>query len=80
MRAGEQVGAALALMDDAWWGPTFINPATDARHFSVVERSLPHSIIVDSQGKRFMNEAQSYVDCGHAIYEGNNMYLLYWLG
>jgi 3-oxosteroid 1-dehydrogenase len=58
-------------MDDAWWGPTFRNPQTGETHFSVVERSLPHSIIVESQGKRFMNEAQSYIDCGHAMYKRN---------
>lgn len=69
VKAGEKVGGALALMDEAWWGPTFIDPATDQRHFSVVERALPHSIIVDSQGERYMNEAQSYVDCGHAMFE-----------
>ncbi|PVH76964.1 fumarate reductase/succinate dehydrogenase flavo protein [Cadophora sp. DSE1049] len=69
IQAGQEVGGAVALLDDAWWGPTFVNPQTGETHFALVERSLPHSIIVDSHGKRFMNESQSYVDCGHAQYE-----------
>lgn len=69
--AGNNIGAALALMDEAWWEPTFVNPTTGERHFSVTERSLPHRIIVDPQGERYMNEVQSYVDCGYAIYERN---------
>jgi succinate dehydrogenase/fumarate reductase flavoprotein subunit len=35
------------------------------------ERSAPFGIIVDSSGKRFMNESASYVDCGHWQYERN---------
>ncbi|KAK0114738.1 hypothetical protein ONS95_014223 [Cadophora gregata] len=69
IKAGQEVGGAVTLLDDAWWGPTFVNPASGETHFALAERSLPHSIIVDSQGARFMNEAQSYVDCGHAQYE-----------
>jgi 3-oxosteroid 1-dehydrogenase len=33
------------------------------------ERSMPYSMIVDSSGRRFMNESQSYVDCGHQQYQ-----------
>ncbi|KAH7383067.1 extracellular 3-ketosteroid 1-dehydrogenase [Cadophora sp. MPI-SDFR-AT-0126] len=69
IQAGQEIGGAVALLDDAWWGPTFINPQTGETHFALVERSLPHSITIDSRGKRFMNESQSYVDCGHAQYE-----------
>lgn len=66
---GQAVGGAVALMDDAWWGPTVVDPATGDVLFSVPDRSLPHGIIVDSRGERFMNEATSYTDCGHAQYE-----------
>src|SRR5690606_32252479 len=68
IEAGVAVGAATALMDDAWWGPSVINP-NGAAQFLLAERSLPHGFIVDSSGKRFMNESESYVDAGHHQYE-----------
>jgi 3-oxosteroid 1-dehydrogenase len=71
IQAGIKVGAATALMDDAWWGPTLVDPATGIPAFVLWERSFPHSIIVDSTGKRFMNESASYIDTGHAMYERN---------
>lgn len=73
IRIGMQhhVKAQVALMDDAWWGPTVIDPITGKRFFFIFERSLPHSIMVDSSGKRFMNEAQGYTDACHAMYERN---------
>ncbi|KAM0268394.1 hypothetical protein ACHAQH_009996 [Verticillium albo-atrum] len=69
--AGVNVGAATALLDDAWWGPTFFDPATNKPWFALVERARPHCIIVDSSGARFMNEAESYTDAGHHQYERN---------
>lgn len=68
LQAGIDVGGATALMKEAWWGPTFIDPASGRPYFSMGERGRPHSIIVDSAGNRFMNEAQSYNDTGHAQY------------
>jgi len=68
--AGMAVGAATALMDDAWWGPALLLPG-GIGVFTLRERSLPSSIIVDSGGERFMNESASYVECGHRIYERN---------
>ena len=66
---GEQAGAALELMDDAWWGASIAPaPGVDAS-FIVGERSLPHSIIVNAKGERFANEAESYVDLGHHMLE-----------
>ncbi|MBU7591140.1 FAD-binding protein [Metabacillus halosaccharovorans] len=57
-----------ALLDDAWWGPTTIDQ-NGARKFLVYERSMPHCIIVDQTGNRYLNESQSYTDAGHAILE-----------
>jgi 3-oxosteroid 1-dehydrogenase len=68
IRAAQAIGAALALMDDAWWGPTAIMP-NGRPLFVLWERSFPFSIIVDFSGQRFMNESASYVDCGHWQYE-----------
>jgi 3-oxosteroid 1-dehydrogenase len=60
IEAGEKVGGALALMDEAWWGGSFY--MNGQINFSVYERSLPGCILVDDQGKRYVNESTSYVD------------------
>ncbi len=72
IRMGMKIGAAVDLMDDAWWGPTVVAPGT-APFFLLVERSYPGGIIVNSAGKRFTNEASSYIDVGHQMYERNEM-------
>ncbi|MCX8149635.1 FAD-binding protein [Thermaurantimonas aggregans] len=65
--AAESIGAATDLMDDAWWGASFI---LDGKiNFSVTERSMPGCILVDQDGFRFANESTSYVDLGHRILE-----------
>ncbi|HWV27006.1 MAG TPA: 3-oxosteroid 1-dehydrogenase [Aeromicrobium sp.] len=68
IEAGAAVGAALDLMDDAWWGPTI--PLPSGPWFCLAERNLPGSIIVNSAGQRFMNEALPYVEATHEIYRG----------
>ncbi|AQA22410.1 FAD-binding protein [Rhodococcus oryzae] len=62
--AGEKLGAALDLMDDAWWMPSFRRP-DGINQVLVSERSIPRSIIVDQHGKRFTNEASPYVTFVH---------------
>ncbi|WP_194824942.1 FAD-binding protein [Nocardia sp. XZ_19_231] len=69
--AGEQVGAAVDLMDDAWWMPSFQRPE-GINQVLVSERSIPRSIIVDSAGKRFTNEASPYVTFVHAQLAGRH--------
>ncbi|MBO3103454.1 FAD-binding protein [Cellulomonas fengjieae] len=65
----EDLGAAFELMDDAWWGAS-VEPLPGAgAGFLVSERSMPHSIIVDSEGDRIANESESYVDLGHHMLE-----------
>ncbi|MFW6869114.1 3-oxosteroid 1-dehydrogenase [Nocardioides sp. CPCC 206347] len=66
--AGMTVGAATDLLDDAWWGPTI--PLPGRAWFCLAERNLPGSIIVNSAGKRYMNEALPYVEATHEIYKG----------
>ena len=56
------------LIDDAWWGPTI--PLPSGPWFCLAERNLPGSIIVNSAGRRFMNEALPYVEAVHEIYKG----------
>lgn len=67
VRLGMAVGAATDLLDDAWWGPSFLF-ADGTSHFALWERTLPHSIIVDSSGNRYFNEAEPYADAGHHMY------------
>lgn len=65
-----KVGAAVDLMEDAWWGGSVPSPSADgSAMFMVSERSMPHSIIVDAGGNRFANESESYVDLGHHMFE-----------
>ena len=58
-------GAALELMDDAWWGASVAGTSASGPGFLVGERSLPYSLMVDEHGARFANESESYVDLGH---------------
>lgn len=67
--AGIAIGAATALMDDAWWGPTI--PLPSGPWFCLAERNLPGSIIVNAGGRRFMNEAMPYVEATHEIYKAH---------
>ncbi len=68
--AGEDAGAALDLMDDAWWGPSV--PLPSGPYFCLAERSLPGCLLVNQAGQRFVNEAAPYVDTVHAMYEGHS--------
>jgi succinate dehydrogenase/fumarate reductase flavoprotein subunit len=68
-RAGEAIGAALDLMDDAWWMPTVEMPDRTVAG-TVAERQYPGQIIVNQIGKRFVNEAAPYTDFVHAQIEG----------
>src|SRR4029077_1897357 len=66
--AAEKLGAALDLMEDAWWGPT--GPLVGAPWFALSERNSPGSVIVNMSGKRFMNESMPYVEACHHMYGG----------
>jgi 3-oxosteroid 1-dehydrogenase len=70
IRAGERLGAALAVMEDAWWGPSV--PLTGGPWFCLAERTLPGGIMVNQRGVRFMNEAAPYVEAVHRMYGGPN--------
>ena len=67
--AGQRAGAALDLMDDAWWGPAI--PLPGEPYFCLAERTLPGGLIVDTGGERFVNEAAPYSDVVHVMYDRN---------
>ena len=66
--AGAKLGAALELMDDAWWGPSI--PLSGGPWFCLAERTLPGGIMVNQRAQRFMNEAAPYVEAVHRMYGG----------
>ncbi|MDM4719429.1 3-oxosteroid 1-dehydrogenase [Micromonospora sp. WMMA1363] len=66
IQACAQVGAALDLMDSAWWGPMI--PLPTGPYFCLSERTLPGNIFVDPAGDRFVNEAAPYGDVVRVMY------------
>lgn len=70
IRAGQKVGAATELLDEAWWFPAMCWP--DGRlQFMLNERMMPAQFVVNGAGKRFINEAAPYMDFAHAMIEGH---------
>lgn len=70
IQAGARLGAALGLMDDAWWGPTI--PLPGQPYFCLAERTLPGGLLVNAAGARFVNEAAPYSDVVHTMYDVND--------
>ncbi|MFZ9061345.1 MAG: FAD-dependent oxidoreductase [Steroidobacteraceae bacterium] len=66
LRAAEQVGAATALMGEAWWAPVVMWKGQPIVLF--FEKSKPGLMIVDQRGQRFMNESITYNSYGRCIY------------
>ncbi|MFZ2512360.1 MAG: 3-oxosteroid 1-dehydrogenase [Gordonia sp. (in: high G+C Gram-positive bacteria)] len=66
--AAQSAGAAVSLMDDAWWGPTM--PLPKGPWFALSERNMPGTFMVNTRGERFMNESLPYVEAGHQMYGG----------
>jgi 3-oxosteroid 1-dehydrogenase len=68
-RLGEALGADFDLMDDAWWMPSIALPRGGV--FPLVsERCIPGMVIVNSEGRRFTNEASPYVNFVHDQLQG----------
>jgi 3-oxosteroid 1-dehydrogenase len=66
LEQGRALGAAVDLLDDAWWGPSI--PLSGGPYFCLSERTLPGCLLVNGEGKRFVNESAPYVDAVHAMY------------
>lgn len=69
----ERVGADLdtATMDNCWWTPAVLPPGEPTAWVLVIEKSLPWSIFVDRDGRRFVNEASNYNNIGKAMYRAH---------
>jgi len=59
-------GAKLGNMTQAWWAPTLVTPdmpwpgGQQRAQPVLIERTVPHSILVNRMGQRFCNEAANY--------------------
>jgi 3-oxosteroid 1-dehydrogenase len=75
------IGAATENLDLAWWVITSLNTdlsfpkgavAKDGTAYPFMHNAdvaCPHLMIVDGEGKRYMNEATSYVEMGELMYQ-----------
>ncbi len=73
LRMAMTVGADLGNMSEAWWCPSLMVPGEeyDKRQLNrgdFATRSLPHSVIVNRAGQRFVNEAHNYNDMMKAFF------------
>lgn len=73
LRMAMRVGAALGNMREAWWVPVAQLPGERPDGGNNVflilrERTLPGSIVVNDQGRRFTNEAANYNALGGAFH------------
>jgi len=71
VQMGMEVGAAVRLMEEAWWMPTTVVPHGELPNMIIVERSLPGSIMVNALGRRFVDEAAAYIDVVKAQYSSH---------
>ena len=67
LREAMRLGAQTDLMDEAWWLPS---PRTGRFGQSTLDqaRQRPRTIYVDAAGNRFVNESNSYMEVGKAMY------------
>ena len=67
LRTAMRIGAKTDLMDEAWWLPS---PRTGRFGQSTLDqaRQRPRTIYVDAAGQRFVNESNSYMEVGKAMY------------
>jgi 3-oxosteroid 1-dehydrogenase len=68
IRAGADAGAQLHLMAHSWGVPTMMVPKEEKFRPMFVERSLPGCMVVNAQGKRFLNESGPYPEFQQAMF------------
>ncbi|HVW80276.1 MAG TPA: FAD-binding protein [Mycobacteriales bacterium] len=70
IRTAMALGAKTDFMDEAWWLPS---PRSGKFGQNTLDqaRQRPRTIYVDTAGKRFVNESNSYMEVGKAMYERN---------
>jgi 3-oxosteroid 1-dehydrogenase len=69
LQTAMNLGAKTDLLNEAWWLPSvFIADGGTAAKKLGSGRQRPGAIYVDSTGRRFCNESNSYVEVGKAMY------------
>jgi 3-oxosteroid 1-dehydrogenase len=69
LQTAMRLGAKTDLLDEAWWLPSVFIANGGATAASLGSgRQRPGAIYVDSTGRRFCNESNSYVEVGKAMY------------
>lgn len=71
LEAGLAVGAATDLLDWGWWAPSLQVPGEDRARGVFAERAFPGAIVVNGEGRRFVNEAAPYLEFVDAMYQDN---------
>ncbi len=69
IRAAQELGADIGLMDQAWWFPAIAPLPGKPPAVMLAERSLPGFLIVDQNGRRFVNESADYMSFGQRLLE-----------
>ena len=72
--AGMNIGAATEHTEAGWWIPTMHKPMEGASNFEEIHQAAfdvgrPHSVCVNRNGDRFVDEACSYDEFGIAMVE-----------
>ncbi len=68
-------GARLGNMTQAWWAPTLVTPdmpwpnGEQRAQPVLIERTVPHSLLVNSKAERFCNEAANYSALAGAFHQ-----------
>lgn len=74
MQEAIRIGAAVAQMEERVGNPMALPPGAGAIKPMVQgDMAKPHAIVVDQQGQRFMNEAQSYVELSRRLLERDKL-------
>ncbi|MFT5033124.1 MAG: 3-oxosteroid 1-dehydrogenase [Bacteroidia bacterium] len=71
--AAQKLGAKTALLDEAWWGPSMMVDGEDRSRQLFTERSMPGAIMVNKDGKRFVNESVAYTAAVQAMQQQGNL-------
>jgi len=68
IRAAQRLGAALDLMSHVWGAPTIRVADEEKQRAIFIERAAPGCMVVNGQGRRFVNEAAPYSEFVPAMY------------
>jgi succinate dehydrogenase/fumarate reductase flavoprotein subunit len=75
LRLAMAAGAKLGNMTSAWWAPTLVTPdapwpgGEQRAQIILIERTVPHAIMVNRRGRRFCNEAANYSALGGVFHQ-----------